>query len=170
VTQFDAIFSALQATGVRYVVVGGVAVNLHGYQRFTQDIDLVIELVPDRALRALEALAALGYRPSLPLKIADFANPLVRAGWIRDRAMTVFQMYSEQSRLSIDVFADYPLDFEELWQHAVELQLAGATPRIASIDHLIRMKRAVGRQQDLLDIEKLEKIKRILDAQGGGPR
>jgi hypothetical protein len=84
--------------------------------------------------------------------------------------MTVFQLYSEQTRLSIDVFADYPLDFEELWQHGVELQLAGATPRIASIDHLIGMKRAVGRQQDLLDVEKLEKIKRILDVEGGGPR
>ena len=35
-TQFDPIFAALQATGVRYVVVGGVAVNLHGYQRFTK--------------------------------------------------------------------------------------------------------------------------------------
>jgi predicted nucleotidyltransferase len=42
-TQFDPIFAALQATGVRYVVVGGVAVNLHGYQRFTKDIDLVVE-------------------------------------------------------------------------------------------------------------------------------
>jgi len=37
VTQFDTIFAALQTTGVRYVVVGGVAVNLHGYQRFTKD-------------------------------------------------------------------------------------------------------------------------------------
>lgn len=41
---------------MRYVVVGGVAVNLHGYQRFTKDVDLVIELVADRALKALRAL------------------------------------------------------------------------------------------------------------------
>jgi hypothetical protein len=39
-TTFDAIFCALDSTGVRYVVVGGVAVNLHGYQRFTKDVDL----------------------------------------------------------------------------------------------------------------------------------
>jgi hypothetical protein len=37
-TQFEAIFAALDATGARYVVVGGVAVNLHGYQRFTKDV------------------------------------------------------------------------------------------------------------------------------------
>lgn len=50
-TDFDLVFAALQATGVRYVVVGGVAVNLHGYQRFTKDIDLVIELAPERAMK-----------------------------------------------------------------------------------------------------------------------
>jgi hypothetical protein len=46
-TLFDPIFAALEATGVRYVIVGGVAVNLHGYQRFTKDVDIVIELVPE---------------------------------------------------------------------------------------------------------------------------
>jgi Nucleotidyl transferase of unknown function (DUF2204) len=69
-TQFDPIFAALQATGVRYVVVGGVAVNLHGYQRFTKDIDLVIELIPDQALKALEALQTLGYKPNVPVKLS----------------------------------------------------------------------------------------------------
>ena len=44
-TQFDPSFVALQATGVRYVVVGGLAVNLHSYQRFTKAIDLVIDLM-----------------------------------------------------------------------------------------------------------------------------
>jgi hypothetical protein len=70
VTQFDTIFAALQTTGVRYVVVGGVAVNLHGYQRFTKDVDLVIELVADRALKALQALEAIGYKPSRVLRCA----------------------------------------------------------------------------------------------------
>ena len=70
-TQFDTIFAALQTTGVRYVVVGGVAVNLHGYQRFTKDVDLVIELVADRALKALQALEATGYRPTLPVKLTE---------------------------------------------------------------------------------------------------
>ena len=92
-TQFDPIFAALQATGVRYVVVGGVAVNLHGYQRFTKDIDLVIELIPDQALKALEALQILGYKPNVPVKLSDFADPTIREGWVRDKGMMVFQMY-----------------------------------------------------------------------------
>jgi len=79
-TQFDTIFAVLQGTGVRYVVVGGVAVNLHGYQRFTKDVDLVIELVADRALKALQALEAIGYKPTVPVKLTDFADPAIREG------------------------------------------------------------------------------------------
>jgi predicted nucleotidyltransferase len=165
-TQFDAIFATLQATGVRYVVVGGVAVNLHGYQRFTKDVDLVIELVPDLALKALKALAAIGYKPSLPVRLEDFADPVIREGWIRDKNMMVFQMYSDQGRMIIDIFVRYPIDFDELCAQSVTIDLPGATPRIASIDHLILMKRQAGRQQDLIDIEKLEKLKQCLEELG----
>jgi hypothetical protein len=85
-------------------------VNLHGYQRFTKDIDLVIELVPARALKALQALEAIGYKPNVPVKLADFADPVIREGWIRDKGMMVFQMYSDQTRVSIDIFVQYPLN------------------------------------------------------------
>jgi hypothetical protein len=163
VTQFDTVFAILQTTGVRYVVVGGVAVNLHGYQRFTKDIDLVIELVPDRALKALQALESIGYKPNVPVKLADFADPAIREGWIRDKGMMVFQMYSDQTRMSVDIFVRYPLDFDQLWDQGTKVELPGGSLRIASIDHLIFMKRKANRLQDLLDIEQLEKIKRILD-------
>ena len=162
-TQFDTIFAVLQTTGVRYVVVGGVAVNLHGYQRFTKDIDLVIELVPDRALKALKALEGVGYKPNIPVKVADFADPAIREGWIRDKGMMVFQMYNDQTRMSIDIFVQYPFDFDELWGQGTKIDLPGASLRIASIDHLILMKRKAGRPQDLLDIKQLEKIKQFLD-------
>lgn len=168
-TQFDTIFAVLQRTGVRYVVVGGVAVNLHGYQRFTKDVDLVIELVADRALKALQALEAIGYKPTVPVKLSDFADPAIREGWIRDKGMMVFQMYSDQTRMSIDVFAQYPLDFDELWDQGTKIDLPSTSLRIASIDHLILMKRKASRPQDLLDIEQLEKIKRLLDERGDAP-
>jgi nucleotidyltransferase AbiEii toxin of type IV toxin-antitoxin system len=165
-TQFDPIFAALQATGVRYVVVGGVAVNLHGYQRFTKDIDLVIELIPDQALKALEALQTLGYKPNVPVKLSDFADPTIREGWVRDKGMMVFQMYSDQTRMSIDIFVQYPVDFEELWSHGTKIDLPETSLRIASIDHLVLMKRQAGRAQDLLDVEKLEKLKQIMAERG----
>jgi len=83
--------------------------------------------------------------------------------------MMVFQMYSDQTRMSIDVFVQYPLDFDELWDQGTKIDLPGTSLRIASIDHLILMKRKASRPQDLLDIEQLEKIKRLLDEPGMRP-
>jgi hypothetical protein len=70
--------------------------------------------------------------------------------------------------MSVAIFVRYPLDFEELWNRGVKIDLPGTSPRIASIDHLIVMKRNANRPQDLLDIEQLERIKRLLDEQGDG--
>ncbi|MCL4778661.1 MAG: nucleotidyltransferase [Gammaproteobacteria bacterium] len=168
-TVFDRVFAALQATGVRYVVVGGVAVNLHGYQRFTKDIDLVIELAPERAIKVLDALSAIGYKPNLPVKLADFANPAIREEWVRDKNMMVFQMYSDELRTTIDIFVQYPLDFESLWNDGTKIDLPGTSLRIASIDHLILMKRRAGRAQDLVDIEKLEILRRYITDAGDLP-
>ncbi len=168
-TEFDTIFAVLQRTGLRYVVVGGVAVNLHGYQRFTKDVDLVIEMVADRTLKALQALEAIGYKPAVPVALADFADPAIREAWARDKGMMVFQMYSDQARVSIDIFVQYPLDFEELWTQGTKVELPGTSLRIASIDHLILMKRKASRAQDLLDIEQLERIKQLLGARADPP-
>jgi hypothetical protein len=68
--------------------------------------------------------------------------------------------------MSIDIFVQYPLDFDELWDQGTNIDLPDTSLRIASIDHLILMKRKANRPQDLLDIEQLEKIKRFLDEQG----
>lgn len=107
--QFEQIFAALRSAAVRYVVVGGVAVNLRGYQRFTKDLHLVVELIPDNARRALEALQGLGYKPNIPVKAADFADPEIRASWIRDKGVMVFQMYSDRSRVTVDIFVEHPI-------------------------------------------------------------
>jgi hypothetical protein len=160
-TSFEAIFAALQATGARYVVVGGVAVNLHGYQRFTKDVDLVVELIPDQTLRVLQALESLGFRPSIPVRTADFANPDIRESWVSEKGMMVFQMFSDTSRVTVDIFAQYPVAFDALYSESTTVSLPGASLRIASIDHLMQMKRQAGRPQDLLDLEKLEMIRQL---------
>jgi len=70
----EAIVGTLNQTGVRYLVAGGVAVNAHGYLRFTQDMDLVIALDPANIVRAFDALSKLGYKPQVPITAEQFAN------------------------------------------------------------------------------------------------
>jgi hypothetical protein len=169
--RFEPIFEALNATGVRYVVVGGLAVNLHGYQRFTKDVDVVLELLPERTERALEALQAIGYNPRLPVRLADFGDPAIRERWVRDKGMVVFQMYNDRLRMTVDIFVEYPMDFESLWRDAAGAQLSRTTIRMASLEHLIQMKRSAGRPQDVADIEALMEIKHLLgdDPELGNP-
>ena len=68
-TSFEAIAEALERAAVRYLVAGGLAVNAHGYLRFTKDVDLVIQLQTDNLRRALAAREALGYRPAIPVSL-----------------------------------------------------------------------------------------------------
>jgi hypothetical protein len=154
---FEALVAALEATGVRYLVAGGLAVNAYGYLRFTKDVDLVVQLVPETIEAAFRALATLGYRPMAPITATQFANPALRAGWIRDKGMQVLQFWSDQHRETpVDVFVTEPFPFDDEYRIALVKPLHGQTPvRFVSIPTLIRMKEAAGRPQDRIDIEHL---------------
>lgn len=154
---FEALVAALEAAGVRYLVAGGLAVNAYGYLRFTKDVDLVVQLVPETIEAAFRALATLGYRPMAPITATQFANPTVRAGWIRDKGMQVLQFWSEQHRETpVDVFVTEPFPFDDEYRIALVKPLHGKIPvRFVSIPTLIRMKEAAGRPQDRIDIEHL---------------
>ena len=159
---FTAIASALQDAGVRYLIAGGMAVNAHGYARFTKDVDVVVQLAPANIQRAFTALATLGYRPAVPVRPEQFAEPETRAGWIRDKGMQVLQLWSDaHSETPIDLFVTEPFDFDAEYDRALVKHLYGTVAvRFVSLPMLIDMKRTVGRPQDLIDVEHLnERVK-----------
>lgn len=154
---FEAIVRALNKAGVRYLVAGGLAVNAHGFLRFTKDADVVIQLVPENIKRAFAALAALGYKPLAPVTAEQFADGATREGWIRDKGMQVLQLWSDRHpETSVDVFAYEPFPFDEEYDKALIKPLYGSIEvRFVSIPTLIEMKIAAGREQDRIDIEHL---------------
>lgn len=153
----EAIFRVLNDAGVRYLVAGGLAVNAHGYLRFTKDADFVIQLVPDNIKRAFTALQTLGYKPLVPITADQFADRSTREGWIRDKGMQVLQLWSDRHRETpIDIFVHEPFPFDEEFSNALVKPLYGSIEvRFVSIPTLIRMKEAAGREQDRIDIEHL---------------
>jgi hypothetical protein len=158
---FEPLFAALEEGDVRYVVVGGVATVLHGHARLTADVDLVIDLEPAACRRALELLGGLGLQPRLPVDAMDFADPVVRRRWVEEKGMRVFSLVDPDNPLrSVDLFAEPVLDFEELWAQAESIPLRGTAVRVASIPHLIELKRRAGRPKDLDDISRLQEILR----------
>ena len=155
------IFEALGDAGVRYLVVGGVAVVLHGHPRFTADLDLVVGLERDNVLEALGALERLGYRPRAPVQASDFADAAVRRAWIEEKGLTVFSLCSQRfPATEIDLFVEEPFPFEDAFARGVRVRLGGTEVVVAAIEDLIALKRQAGRPRDLEDVEALEAIDR----------
>lgn len=163
-----AITRNLDEACVRYLVVGGVAVNAHGYQRLTQDLDLVVQLNTENLLAALHALEQLGYHPALPVRIEEFADPETRRSWIEHKNMQVFPMVSERCPdTTIDLFVTEPFDFDTEYERALRTELApGASLRFLRLRALIAMKDAAGRPRDLDDAEHLRWILEELNREG----
>ena len=162
---YDDVFVALNAAGVRYVVVGGMAVVLQGHPRMTVDLDLVVDLAADQAAAAMAALTALGLQPRLPVPAADFADAEKRREWVEHRNLEVFSLCDPADPIrEVDVFAIEPIPLDELLADATVVTIGGVPVPVASRRHLVAMKRRVGRPQDLADIAALE----ALEAGDGG--
>ncbi|MDP4625454.1 MAG: hypothetical protein NWT08_09985 [Akkermansiaceae bacterium] len=150
----------LQEAEIRYLVVGGLAVNAHGYQRFTNDLDLVINLIPANIQLALEKLATIGYLPRVPVTPAEFAVAENRKQWHEEKDMLVLNLFSDQHRRTpIDVFISEPFDFVEEWKNALQIPIDDLTTiPVIRLSALLKMKEEAGREKDLLDISYLNKL------------
>jgi predicted nucleotidyltransferase len=151
--------SALHEAEVRYLVVGGVAVVLHGHLRVTADVDLVVQLESDNVKRAVRALERLGFRPRAPVPISDFADPQIRESWIRDKGLMVFSLWSpEHPGFEVDLFVREPFEFDAVYDRAVRVQLETCTITVISLPDLIVLKENAGRPRDQEDIAALRAL------------
>ncbi|MDQ2732429.1 MAG: hypothetical protein M3Y56_12285, partial [Armatimonadota bacterium] len=115
----------LNQAGVRYLVVGGLAVVAHGYTRFTADVDLVVDLENDNLQRAIQAFSDLGYRPRAPVGLEQFADAMTRALWIEEKGLTVLSLFSPQHPWTeVDLFVEAPFDFGRAYASAANLEIA----------------------------------------------
>lgn len=154
--------TALELAGARYLVVGGVAIVLHGHLRTTLDLDLVIELETENLLKALRALADLGFQPRAPVPLEAFADRSNREAWIRDKNMVVFSLWHpEDYGFAIDLFVDEPFDFEAVYHRALIVELPETRATVIALDDLIQMKRVAGRPKDLEDVEALLRLQQV---------
>ncbi|MBS0656747.1 MAG: hypothetical protein JSR82_00710 [Verrucomicrobia bacterium] len=154
------IVQRLNLAAVQYLIVGGVAVNAHGYLRHTKDLDLVIGLEPANCLAAMQALAGLGYRPRVPEPLVAFADPTIRERWATEKHMVVLQLWSDaRPETPIDIFVREPFPVGVELVEALREEIApGLRATIVSYGTLRKLKLAAGRPQDLADLAQLELI------------
>ncbi len=163
VRSVEAIVRALNEAMVRYLIVGGVAVIAHGYERLTKDLDLVIGLEHGNITAALAALEAIDYHMAVPESPADFARPEVRERWRCEKGMIVLKLWSDlHRRTPIDIFIYEPFNFDLEYAAARRENVLGALQApIVRYETLIEMKKTAGRPQDLADISDLNRLQEL---------
>ena len=145
---------------VDFVLVGGMAVQLHGYMRMTYDIDLVLAMNDENLNRFINAAKNLGFSPVIPVAIESLKDADQIERWYREKGMLAFALREPtQAGSVIDVLIKPEVSFDNLLVDAVDGELFGRKIKVASIDHLLIMKRIANRPKDQLDIIALEKIK-----------
>jgi hypothetical protein len=155
------LLTSLVEQKIDFVLVGGLAVQLHGYMRMTFDIDLVLAMNDENLTRFIDEAKKLGLAPIIPVPIDALKNAAQIDQWHREKGMLAFALREPGIAGSvIDVLVRPDVSYEKLAADAVWGDLNGQKLRIASIDHLLEMKRIANRAKDQLDIVALEKIKR----------
>ncbi len=158
--EIEGILETLNRAGVRYLVVGGVAVVLHGHLRTTADLDLVIQLKRENVLRAMRALGSLLYRPRAPVPADQFAEEEIRQQWIREKGLSVFSLWSPaHPTLEIDLFVSEPFDFDGVYARALRVPLERTEVTVIALEDLIALKKQAARPRDLEDVAALESLR-----------
>jgi len=145
--------AALEAGGVRYALVGGYAVALHGAVRGTVDVDIILAWNL-RTLRAADrALQGLGLVSRLPVTAEDVFR--FRDEYMRNRNLLAWNFYNPKD---LSEQLDIVISTDLKGKRVRSVRTADGTVRLLSRADLIAMKRASGRPQDLADIAALEQL------------
>lgn len=159
-----AIFKKLNEERIRYIVVGGLAVNLYGIPRMTYDIDLILDLEDESLERFLMLVKKWGFKPKIPVDIMDFMIEEKREDWINNKNMKAFNLVNPDWAISeIDVIIGTPLDYKQARKNAKYIGIQGVSVPTVSLDDLIKMKENTGRAQDKADIGYLRRVKNEKD-------
>lgn len=159
---YERIFRALEKHKVRYLVIGGIAVNLHGFTRATADLDLFVALDEENLREFIKAVKGLGLRPRVPVSLDDLADAAKRKDWIENKHMKVFTLNNpKDNREQIDMMVVNDIDFEKAYKNKTTVFVGDVKITIAGIKELIEMKKIAGRAKDKIDIEELKEIEKI---------
>ena len=144
-------WTILNKYSVQYIMVGGFAVNLYGYTRATNDIDLLIKDDIVNRQKLAGAFSELGYG-NISFETLQFVP-----GWTNFYIGAGIQLDIMTSLKGVD------LSFAECLQMAPVAEIEGVMVPFLHINHLIQNKKVVNQPKDQIDVMELEKIKKILD-------
>ena len=158
---YEEILRAFQKQKVKYVLVGGIAVNLLGSLRSTADLDILVEMSDNNLKKIVNIMKKYGYRVKQPVDPIKIADKKTRQDWIKNKHMKAFIFYKQDELKEVDIIIESPVSFEEARKKTVRIKIDDLILPVISINNLIKMKKKTGRAIDKLDIDELKKIKKL---------
>ena len=159
---FRKLFKELEERKIKYMAIGGIAVNLYGYDRNTGDIDIMISFDAENVRKFSEMAASMGLKPKVPVDLSELADPNKRELWKNEKNMKVFSLYdTNDDFIILDIMIQDYIDFDEAYKTRKVIKETGLEVSLISIDDLIKLKEIASRSRDIGDIEALKKIKEI---------
>jgi predicted nucleotidyltransferase len=147
------VIRALEKHRIKYALVGGYAVALHGVVRGTVDVDIVIALTKASLESAESALGKIGLQSRLPVTAADVYQ--FRKEYIENRNLAVWSFINPDNPIEV---VDILITEDVKNLKTVAKQAFGIKIKVATIPDLIKLKKKSGRPQDIEDIRALEKL------------
>ena len=149
----------LDEAEVEFVLVGGLAVALQGYQRVTMDVDVVLAMDAGNLGKFVEVARKNKLRPTIPVSLDSLAQPELIEQWYCEKGMLAFSLRGPETMATVlDVLVRPVVPYADLRRDATLLGIGSIKIPVASMEHLITMKTGTGRSKDLIDIEELRKI------------
>ena len=152
-SRFGELLEKLARVDVRYVLVGGGAVLLHGHSRVTADLDILIEASEENARRLLDALSTWGEGAGVALEVEELATPQMGAlRVVEGFTLDIFTLMRARA-------SDHDMTYADLIGDAQHRTLSnGVRITYASVDRLLELKANTGRPKDVSDIAILTEI------------
>jgi len=158
---YEEILREFQKQRIKYVLVGGMALNILGSMRSTADMDILVEMSDQNLKKVIKILMKNGYRVKQPVDPMGMADQVTRRDWIQNKHMKAFNFYKDQELKEVDIIIETPVPYEKARKTALTVKCGRLTLPVISIEHLITMKKKSNRPVDKLDIQDLKRIKTL---------
>lgn len=144
------IIDTFEQSKLKYVVIGGYALALHGIVRATMDVDLVLNITLNDFTLAENLLEKMGLQSRIPVRAQDIIK--MRKEYIENRNLLAWSFvdYKDPSR-QVDILITK--DFKEI--DKLKISVGGRKIVVASLKELLKMKIQSGRPQDLVDAQSI---------------
>jgi hypothetical protein len=157
--EYIQLFQKFEQQKIRYLVCGGLAVNIYGIPRMTADIDILLDFTEDNLDKFETAIKLLKYQSMIPLSIRTFISKKEREKAVTEKNLIAYSYFNSIANyMNLDVLMDVPFHFDDMWLEKEERFIDGIVVHIVSINHLIEMKKYSNRKQDEDDVILLSKL------------